>query len=177
MSQGMDLCLDFRSTTTGCRLFHPPILIWTDPSQPSDQFWHSSLFLHEFSIHRAVLDQFFIHRAVLDQFFIDRDLLVTFPKLSTFLLRHDLGLLLSSITTFCLLFQIIPSRALRHVKFSNNSFKSLLLRSPASSESSALSFHFSHSHFHTTVGHVITLRRSLWNHFHSHRCVNHRILE
>ena len=44
-------------------------------------------------------------------------------------------------------------------------------------ESSALSFHFSHSHFNTTVGHVITLKWSLRNHFHSHTSVNHRILE
>ena len=33
------------------------------------------------------------------------------------------------------------------------------------SKSSTLSFHFSHSHFNTTVGHVITLRWSLWDHF------------
>ena len=45
------------------------------------------------------------------------------------------------------------------------------------SESSALSFHFSHNHLNTTVGHVITLRWSLRNHFHSNTCVNHRILE
>ena len=45
------------------------------------------------------------------------------------------------------------------------------------SKSSTLSFHFSHSHFHTTVGHVITLRWSLWNHFHSHTCLNHCILK
>ena len=31
--------------------------------------------------------------------------------------------------------------------------------------------------FHTTVGHVITPRWSLRNHFHSNTCVNHRILE
>ena len=49
--------------------------------------------------------------------------------------------------------------------------------SSGNSESSTLSFHFSHSHFHTTVGHVITLRWSLRNHFHSYTCVNHRILE
>ena len=42
---------------------------------------------------------------------------------------------------------------------------------------SALSFHFSHSHFRTTVGHVIILRWSLRNHFHSRTCVNHRILK
>ena len=40
-----------------------------------------------------------------------------------------------------------------------------------------LSFHFSHSHSHTTVGHVITLGLSLRNHFHSYTCVNHRILD
>ena len=45
------------------------------------------------------------------------------------------------------------------------------------SESSALSFHFSHRHFNTTVGHVITLKWSLRNHFHSHTCVNHLVLE
>ena len=45
------------------------------------------------------------------------------------------------------------------------------------SKSSTLSFHFSHSHFHTTVGHVITLTCSLRNHFHSCACVNHGILE
>ena len=39
------------------------------------------------------------------------------------------------------------------------------------------SFHFSHSHFNTIIGHVITLKWSLRNHFHSHTCVNHRILE
>ena len=44
-------------------------------------------------------------------------------------------------------------------------------------ESSTLSFHFSHSHFRTTVGHVITLGWSLRNHFQSYTCVNHRILE
>ena len=44
------------------------------------------------------------------------------------------------------------------------------------SESSALSFHFSHSHFNTTIGHVITLKWSLRNHFHSHTCVNHQRL-
>ena len=38
-------------------------------------------------------------------------------------------------------------------------------------------FHLSHSHVNKTVGHVITLRWSLRNHFHSHTCVNHRILE
>ena len=32
-------------------------------------------------------------------------------------------------------------------------------------------------HFNTTVGHVITLGWSLRNHFHSHTCMNHRILE
>ena len=58
-----------------------------------------------------------------------------------------------------------PMRALVCVLFSGNS------------KSSTLSFHFSHSHFHTTVGHVITLRWSLRNHFHSNACVNHRILE
>ena len=30
-----------------------------------------------------------------------------------------------------------------------------------------MSFHFSYSHSHTTVGHVITLMWSLWNQFHS----------
>ena len=45
------------------------------------------------------------------------------------------------------------------------------------SKSSTRSFHFSHSHFHTTADHVITLRWSLRNHFHSCTCVNHRILE
>ena len=42
---------------------------------------------------------------------------------------------------------------------------------------STLSFHFSTSHFHTTVGPVITLRWSLRNHFHFYTCVNHRIFE
>ena len=41
--------------------------------------------------------------------------------------------MLSSITTFWSLFQMFPSRALRRVKLSTNSFNSLLLRSPASS--------------------------------------------
>ena len=45
------------------------------------------------------------------------------------------------------------------------------------SKSSTWSFHFSHSHFNTIVGHVITLGWSLRNHFHSYTCVNHRILE
>ena len=45
------------------------------------------------------------------------------------------------------------------------------------SKSSTRSFHFSHIHFHTTVGHVITLRWSLRNHLHFHTCVNHCILE
>ena len=45
------------------------------------------------------------------------------------------------------------------------------------SKSSTWSFHFSHSHFNTTVGHVITLGWSLQNHFHSCTCMNHRILE
>ena len=45
------------------------------------------------------------------------------------------------------------------------------------SKSSTLSSHFSHSHLNTTVGHTITLRWSLRNHFHSYTCVNHRILE
>ena len=34
-----------------------------------------------------------------------------------------------------------------------------------------------HSHFNTTVGHVITLRWSLRNHSHSYTCVNHSFLE
>ena len=44
-------------------------------------------------------------------------------------------------------------------------------------ESSALSSHFSDSHLHTTIGHVITLKWSLRNHFHSHTCVNQRVLK
>ena len=72
-------------------------------SQPSDQFWHSTRSSSRISIHHAVLSQFFIHR----------DLLVTFQNFPTF--------------------PIYPSRAFRHVKFSTNSFNSLLLRSPASS--------------------------------------------
>ena len=40
-----------------------------------------------------------------------------------------------------------------------------------------MSFHFSHSHFNATVGHVITLQWSLRNHFHSYTCVSHCILE
>ena len=43
-----------------------------------------------------------------------------FPRSPTFLIRHDLGI------------QISPSKALRHVMFSTNSFVSLLLRSLAS---------------------------------------------
>ena len=49
--------------------------------------------------------------------------------------------------------------------------------SARNSESSALSFHFSHTHYNTTVGHVITLRCSLRNYVHSHTCLNHCILE
>ena len=45
------------------------------------------------------------------------------------------------------------------------------------SENSALSLHVSHRHFNTTVGHVITLGWSLRNHFHSHTCVDHRVLK
>ena len=45
------------------------------------------------------------------------------------------------------------------------------------SENSALSFHFSHSHFHTTVGHVITSGWSLRNHFHSCTCLDHCTLK
>ena len=43
-------------------------------------------------------------------------------------------------------------------------------------ESSALSFHFSHSHCNTTDGYVITLRWSLWYYVHSHTCVNQCVL-
>ena len=41
----------------------------------------------------------------------------------------------------------------------------------------ALSFYFSHSHFHTTIGHVISFQWSLWIHFNSCTRLNHRILK
>ena len=62
-------------------------------------------------------------------------------------------------------------------KLSNGLSSAIRTRVFCSAEIRRLSFHFSHSHFHKTIGHVITLTWSLRNHFHSYACVNHCILE
>ena len=46
-----------------------------------------------------------------------------------------------------------------------------------SSESSTMSFHFFHRHFHTTVGRVISLWWSLRNHCNTHTRLNYCILK
>ena len=88
----MDLCLEFQSTTTVHLIsnFLQQILItglqtWTDPSQPSDQFWHPSRSSSRI-VHPSRRSGPILHPSR--------------PSRS--------------------LVQILPSRALRHVKFSSS---------------------------------------------------------
>ena len=59
----------------------------------------------------------------------------------------------------------------------SSAIRTPVLCSAKISKTSTLSFHFSHNHFHTTVGQVITHKWFLRNHVHSHTRVNHRVLK
>ena len=59
-------------------MFHPPIVKkWIDPSQPSDQFGHSSRYSSRFFIHHDVLHEFLFHYDFLVT-------VLTFPTFLTF---------------------------------------------------------------------------------------------